>query len=136
MGATMWQQLEAERWRREWVDEGRLSGTVLFPDGDPEGGGATDATDATDDNSVPVTLRRWEHSDGRCAVHVSDADPELLVLDRATGLLTEYDLPGTRTAPDASDPLKGGRPVRTVRAVRAEDDARHVDPWVLLRGWS
>lgn len=85
-----------------------------------------------------LTFQRWKHTDGRYAAHVSDADPELLVLDAAGPdddgtVLREYDLQGKGVDPDGVDPLKGAREVRAVVAPRPEDDD---DAWGILRGWS
>ena len=121
----VWRKLEDEQYDRVEANEGRPGfGTTVRPGS----GGA-------------ATMQRWVHADGRYAVHVSDADPEVLVLDADGVVIREYDLPGRAREPDAADPLKGAREVRAVGATVAEDaptpaaedaDAR----WALLRGWS
>ncbi len=86
-----------------------------------------------------LTMRRWVNEDGRYAAHVSDADPELLVLDAVGVVIHEYDLPGRAKEPDPADPLKGARAVRAVAATEAEDASTPGDDnarWDLLRGWS
>lgn len=130
----MWQQLDDERWRRVPVGIGR--GVTLVRPGSED-----DDPDSPD--GVDVTMQRWRHADGRLAMHVSDADPELLVLDgqpfpddgRRKLILREYDLPGRRTDPDAADPLTGGRERRVVAAPVPDDDSEEAR-WALLRGWS
>lgn len=118
----MWRRLADERFDRVEANEERpgFGTTVRVTDGGS------------------LTMQRWVHADGRYAVHVSDADPELLVLDAAGPdddgtVLREYDLKGQGVEPDSADPLKGAREVRAVVAPRPEDDA---DAWGILRGWS
>lgn len=123
----MWHGLEDERFVRREIDPLRLTGTVLDT--------------PTDGDEKVLSMRRWVHDDGRYAVHVPDADPELLVLDADGVVIREYDLPGEGKGPGLADPLRGARMVRAVAATAAEDaptpalgdgEAR----WALLRGWS
>jgi hypothetical protein len=103
---------------------------------------ATDADEADDDTPV-LTVRRWVNEDGRFAIHVPGANPELMVLDADGVVLREYDLPGTGTEPNPTDPLRGATEVRAVAATAADDiETPTADPagddarWALLRGWA
>jgi len=120
----MWQRLDDEHGKR--VEAEPLGhGTVLAGVDDPRDG-------------TPVTMQRWRHTDGRLAVHVSDADPELLELSAGRDIIAEYDLPGVLTVPNPVDPLDGARPVRYVAAnfEPPADSGSEPDCWALLYGWS
>lgn len=124
-----WTRLDDEWYIREEHQVGALPAVRIVP--------------APPDHDGPVLiLQRWKHTDGRRATHLTGADPELLVLDADGVVLHEYNLPGQGVAPDGTDPLKGGKLVRSVGATAADDidtPAPGADgdeaAWALLRGW-
>lgn len=124
----MWRKIEDQRFVRKEVDAPRAAGTVFTL---VKGNGANSGG-----KGVPLAMRRWVHEDGRYAVHVPDADPEVLVLDAKGEVIREYNLPGKGTEPDATDPLKGAREVRAVCTPGVVDGGGDEGRWELLRGWS